>query len=786
MVQTTRFFRQTLLLSALLLLTAAGKVAAQIPSIGNWRVQIPYSNPIAVQDAGDEVFAGNALSVYRYRKSDGNISRLSKVNLLSDIGLNNLHYHESRDALIIAYSNSNVDVLRGERIFNFPFIQNQNIVGDKNIYGVGFLGDSAYLACGFGIVVLDLEMEQSPASYFFTDAGGTPIRVNDVEASGEFLYAATPDGIYQANLSDGLLEDFSRWILLGTGSGLPAGEIDELFTFDGAVNVRVDQQLYAFDGSGWLPWYDAGEWSIRATSLSADQLLLTEYFGSGTEPDSSRISVLGPEGLVQEIQGEFLSTPMQAERDASGDFWIADLIRGLLHYRSESEITSINPDGPLTALSFAMASGNGKVVVAPGSVNGSWNKLFNRDGFFVFTEFGWNNVNRFNQPAMDSVTDVLAATVDLSSGTTWLGSFGDGLLEYTVDGTLTIYKQNSALQGATGDFSNYRVAGVGLDPVTGHLWIANNGAARSVVVRTRGGEWYNFPSGLPASAGDALVQCVVDDFGQVWYVVTRSGGILVYDPGQDVASATDDRKKNLGLGAGNGNLPTTQVLCLVKDLDGEIWVGTEEGVAVFYNPGAVLEPGTAGDAAQIIVELDGFPAILLEDEFVRVIAVDGANRKWIGTDNGVFLLAEDGLEQLVHFTEENSPLLDNRVLSIVVNGETGEVFFGTEKGIISYRGEATEGGLTHSNVEVFPNPVREDYDGPIAIRGLVNDADVKITDVAGRMVYETTALGGQAIWDGRCVDNGERASTGVYLVFSADPLGQEKFVTRFLLIRGNR
>ena len=120
-----------------------------------------------------------------------------------------------------------------------------------------------------------------------------------------------------------------------------------------------------------------------------------------------------------------------------------------------------------------------------------------------------------------------------------------------------------------------------------------------------------------------------------------------------------------------------------------------------------------------------------------------------------------------------------------MNGQTGEVFIGTEKGVISYRGEATEGGITHEDVYVFPNPVREDYDGPIAIRGLVQDAEVKITDVSGRMVYETIALGGQAIWDGRRVDNGERVSSGVYLVFSADPnLGQEKMVTKFLMIRG--
>jgi ligand-binding sensor domain-containing protein len=784
---TRKFSCLFFLLVSVCLLPAFLPIAAQaqLPALGQWRVQIPYNNPIAVQDGGDEMLVANALSVYRYAKTDGSITRLSKVNLLSDIGVQSLFAHPQDDVAIIAYTNSNVDVLRDQQVFNFPFIRNQNIVGDKSIYQVGFSGDSAYLACGFGIVVLDLVREQSPATYFFTNSSGSPIRVNDVALFGDWIFAATAAGLYQASRSDGLLEDFSRWTLIGSSSGLPAGEVDQLFLYEDRLHALADDVLYAFDGSGWLPWYDAGEWTIRHVSSRGAELLLTEFLGSVTGPDSTRIRVLQSESLAQTLQGDFLSLPMQAVRDAAGDLWIADLIRGLLRYRSEADVLTINPDGPLTSQVFSLISGLGNVVVAPGSVNGSWNKLFNRDGFFQLTEFGWNNINQFNTPGMDSVTDILAAVIDPNTGTTWLGSFGDGLLEYKSDGSLTIYKQNSALQGAVGDFNSYRVAGVALDPRNGNLWMANNGAARSVVVRTRNNEWYNFPSGLPASAGEGLVQCVVDDFGKVWYATIRSGGILVYDPGSDIASSADDRKKNLGLGAGNGNLPTTQVLCLAKDLDGEIWVGTEEGVAVFYNPSATLEPGTAGDAAQIIVELDGFPAVLLEDEFVRVIAIDGANRKWIGTDNGAFLLSEDGLEQLQHFTTLNSPLPDNRILAITVNGQTGEVFFGTDKGIISYRGEATEGGTVHEDVYVFPNPVREDYDGPIAIRGLVQDADVRITDVDGRMVYATTALGGQAIWDGRRVDNGERAATGVYLVFSSDPFGVEKLVTRFLMVRGN-
>jgi hypothetical protein len=187
------------------------------------------------------------------------------------------------------------------------------------------------------------------------------------------------------------------------------------------------------------------------------------------------------------------------------------------------------------------------------------------------------------------------------------------------------------------------------------------------------------------------------------------------------------------------------------------------------------------DAQQIIVTVNGVAGYLLETERVSTIAVDGANRKWVGTSNGVFVLSPDGTEQVAYYTVDNSPLLSNVIMDIAIDGESGEVFIGTDKGLVSIRGEATEGGEEHSGVLVFPNPVRENYDGPIAIKGLANNANVKITDVNGMLFYETTALGGQAVWDGRNY-NGERAKTGVYFVFSSNEDGSSKNVAKLLII----
>ena len=273
----------------------------------------------------------------------------------------------------------------------------------------------------------------------------------------------------------------------------------------------------------------------------------------------------------------------------------------------------------------------------------------------------------------------------------------------------------------------------------------------------------------------------IDNIGQKWVVVPSGVGLVVYNDNNTIEDVQDDQDRILNSALGSGNLPSTSVYSLAKDRDGEIWVGTNKGVAVFYNPENVFT-GNDFDAQQILVTVDGYVEYLLANETVTAIAIDGANRKWLGTQNaGIFLVSPDGTEQIHHFTEENSPLFSNTITDIAINNQTGEVYIGTSKGLISYISDATQGYESHQNVTVYPNPVRPDFNGIIAIKGLVEDADIKITDLNGTLVLETTALGGQAVWDGKN-GYGERVQTGVYLVFSSNSFGTETNVAKILFI----
>jgi ligand-binding sensor domain-containing protein len=221
---------------------------------------------------------------------------------------------------------------------------------------------------------------------------------------------------------------------------------------------------------------------------------------------------------------------------------------------------------------------------------------------------------------------------------------------------------------------------------------------------------------------------------------------------------------------------------MALDKNGELWVGTSGGVAVYSNPEKIWKDEYMYASRPGLNLKDGKFHPLLEKETITTIAIDGANRKWFGTkSSGVFLISADGETELEHFNSENSPLLNNEITDIAINQTSGEVFIGTVSGLISYMGDATTANDAFSDVYVYPNPVRETYEGPIVVKGLVNETDVKITDISGNLVYKTTSLGGQAIWDGKNL-NGNRCKTGVYLVFLNDALGEQTKITKLLFI----
>jgi hypothetical protein len=303
----------------------------------------------------------------------------------------------------------------------------------------------------------------------------------------------------------------------------------------------------------------------------------------------------------------------------------------------------------------------------------------------------------------------------------------------------------------------------------GKYWIADY--TNGLLSNSQG----NYKSFSPSST-DTLYQTrkdsiVTDLDGNIWKRQGDYGGILVEN--------TKNQRQLIYTGVGAGNLPSNTVKSLALDRDGQMWVGTDKGVVVFDSPNAVFS-GKNFDAYTPVFE----KRRLLGNETITSIAVDGGNRKWMGTKNGIFLFSPDGTELVSNFTEKNSPLPTNEILYITAEPKTGEVYMRTTKGMVSYRGTATEGSLkqVENAVKVFPNPVRPDFEGQIGIEGLVENAYVKITDVVGSLVFETRANGGTVVWNGRTLAGG-RVETGIYLIFSGNSKGEETLVSRLAVVK---
>jgi ligand-binding sensor domain-containing protein len=373
--------------------------------------------------------------------------------------------------------------------------------------------------------------------------------------------------------------------------------------------------------------------------------------------------------------------------------------------------------------------------------------------------------------------DFITVAIDPRDESVWGGSFGGGLLHILPDNQLQIFKQNSPLTEAVGDPGNYRVAGLAFDQEN-NLWISNFGSNRQLHVLKNDGKWMSFTAPFFVNQ-NAAAQIVIDDANFKWIQSPLGNGLIVFDHNNTIDNAADDKWRMLRQGAGLGNLPSNYVMSLAKDKSGFIWVGTDNGVAVFQCPQSVFQNGC--EAVWPIIKEDAFANYLFKGQEVRSIAVDGADRKWMATASGAWLISADGDKVIAHFTETNSPLLSNDIKSITINGQTGEVFFGTAKGICSFRSTATEAEETKNNVLVFPNPVPPSYQGTIGIRGLPGNSVVKITETNGRLVYQTRAQGGQATWNGKTY-TGEQAASGVYLVIALDDLKQEKVVTKIVII----
>lgn len=771
------FSKKSINLFVLLALQPILPVLAQIETgIGQWRDHYSQRSGRLVLEAQNKIYCANERGMFYFDKSDQTVNRLSNTNGLSDIGVSALAYDNQSKTVVVCYENANVDLIQNNRIINIGDIKRSTfITGAKRINNVVIRNQFAYLFCSFGIVVIDLQKFEVRTTYYpgettYTDVRGGTFR-------NDSLFIVANNGVWVSSLNNPFIVFYQGWQRLQQFSATTHSYIvqlnGEIFLSKSSSVANADTVYRLTSGSKAVVFSNA---TVNDLSVSSERLIVTTR---------DLCNVIRPsDGNTEYIYTFFQPFGPQmnaaiAEKNDPNQFWIADARLGLVSYKN-FDVKVIKPEGPFSDEAFYMTQNLSDVWVTAGRYDASFTQSFNRNGLFYYRDNRWESIVEKNFDAFIPFTDVVGAAInprDPAHG--YLVSWGSGAAEVKNNEIISIYNSsNSSLQSIS-QGSTVRSGGVTFDKDDA-VWFTNAGNNTPVSMRKKDGSWKNFTfSGSTNNRTPTQILC--DSSNQKWVLMPGTGILTFQNKGDQI-----DKWKLLTDQTGAGQLNTNTPLCIAQDLDGQIWVGTSKGVCVFYNPEAVFSdnlPASSRDAQRIIIKTTGFNQYLLESEIVTCILVDGANRKWFGTRNGgIFLVSPDGTEQIHNFSVNNSPLPSNNILSLGMNYKTGELLIGTERGIVSYRGTATYGDTKFGDVYVFPNPVRENYSGPVTVTGLVRDAEVRITDVAGNLVYRAKADGGQLVWNGLRT-NGERPATGVYLVFCSNNDGSETLVTKFLYVK---
>ncbi len=754
---------------------------------GTWTYYFSYSNATKVVHTGSKVYCATEGGLFFIDLTDNSLHTISTGDGLSDIGIQTLAWHESLKLLMIVYKNSNIDLITNNRIINLGDIKRKLLAGDKTIYNILFTGKDAYLSCGFGVVAVNLERAEIKGTYHIGENGST-IKVFDTETDGRYLYAATERGILSVSLEGANLLDYNSWTRLET---VPHAneKFSHLAMLNGNLMAVYTTDQYAGDES-YL--FGNGQWKrivpevtyFNDLSVNSDRVVATSREEIFVFDHSLNLIGRYKEYMI-ENQTVFPIQPRSAISDPDGSLWIGDYSLGLIRHSGQKSVQLL-PSGPLSNVVFSLTTFQDDLWFTPGGRSDSWNNQFRQPVFQLFREGEWSGFTKKEFPGMTGFWDIVQVVADPGDKNhVFAASWGGGVLEFKNNQLVNRYNnQNSILQTAIPEMPlepYTRIGGMAFDSEK-TLWVTNSQSSNGLCSLSPAGEWKGYElteiSGLQFSIG----QVIVTQNNDKWVVAPRGHDVYV------VNKDGTKKKQLLVTSYFNNNEQEiynrmNDVYSIAEDLNGDIWIGTSVGVAVFSNPRQIWQTSEYF-AYQPSLELnDGLYHPLLETETVSAIVVDGANRKWLGTKkSGIYLVSQNGDREVHHFTSENSPLLSNNITSMALSGNTGELFVGTDKGLISYMTDAPKGKDDYSLVYAYPNPVRETYQGDITIAGLVNDSDVKITDVAGNLVFKGKSLGSKIIWDGKNL-NGRRVSTGIYLFFCSDPVGEKSHTGKLLFIK---
>lgn len=763
---------------SLFLLLLVLPLMANALKLGEWQVYRSYHKATQCVMDGKMLYVNYNGNLLTYDSEDGDIRTYNSLTGLNGITITHLGYCSKAKCLVLVYDDCGIDIMDEHgNIVNMAALKNKDISG-KTINALTISGTMAYLSTDFGLVELDVK------EAIFRNTYNLKQSVKAMASLGDAYYLATANGLLRGRTSDNLF-DVNAWAMIAPGkwTSLYASENNLIGAADNMM------QYYTPDkGTTSLPYgwnnesFDAGDAVVwRAT----DKM----YICSKGTKDVKPLNIEGQKEYWTSLQlkGKTL--------------WACEGEEGLCGYTEKDGTFVANgkvitTNSPQRDLAYQLSWVGDRLLVAGGRNDGEM-EYFSPTAM-IYEDNTWTAFTEMQVPAerpnMRIVNTTNLQQDPMDANHHFASLYRTGLCEYRDGKFVKLYdsSSNSSLLSILPDNDHYynyvSCSGAQYDK-EGNLWMLNSLCPDVVKVMAADGKWYSLHYDEITKAplcDNYLLHSSGIKFLNIRWNTPR--GFFAFDTKGTLSTVKDDRHRLRSTIVNQDGTTYTPdfFYCLTEDLDGRIWCGTDLGLFVINDAEEFFKDNFRFEQIKVSRnDGSGLADYLLNGVNISCVAVDGGNRKWIGTHgNGVYLVSADGQEMIHHFTIKDSPLLSDDICDIAVHPTTGQVMIGTTKGLCSYMADATEAmkELDADNVLAFPNPVTPDYAGPIVVRGLTMDSEVKILSASGQTVWSGVSTGGMFTWNG-CNRQGKRVASGVYHVVANTSDGEKAIVTRIVVIR---
>lgn len=768
-----------------LLIFVKTSVFSQV-AVWDWRIHFAYKAPSEIATDSKTVMCafGNGLLEYDIEANETSI--WSYTNALSDVKISTVFYDAVSESYWVGYESGNIDKIYRNTVFNIPALKLANVIGSKKINSFTEKNGTIYAVSDFGILVLNPLKNEVRETYYTNNQSYNNLKI---EFLNDSIYVLTNKGLFTAHKNNPILSDYGQWTLL-PNMAITSSETELNYTkmtlFDNQLIINKNKDGYGDDTTliyknGIISQLPMDDYELKDLKVFDKQLFVVHQYGVNvfdvlfTEKDRF---------FTYSFSNNM--TPLVLTKTNKGVFFIGDNEHGMVKYLNNWNATKLTPNGPADNLFYRANSSKGELIFSAGKISGG-GATYSNSGVYTFKDEEWNYYSRSNQQMLDTfnVWDMNGIAINpKDENEIAISACGDYSLLIMKDKAQIseVYgHKNSIIEPKFNQTELSCVSEVQYDK-KGNLWMINPFALRPLKVLTKDGIFYDFKTGSNTS-NRFVEKLTLDDNGNPWFTVPGVG-VVGFFPHGTIEDPSDDTYKILDDGENTGALPSKDVTDIVLGKDGKLWITTSTGFSILSNPASVAD-ATYGNynTYRPKIEFESNTEYFLGETYITCGTVDGGNRKWLGTESaGLFCLAEDGYGILYEFNTSNSKLISNSIYDVEFNGKTGELFVLTDKGLTSIRVDASDGRDDYKDVIVFPNPVQPDYEGIVTIQGIKTDSDVKVTDMAGNIVYETSSHGGTATWNCRKV-TGEKVATGVYLFWTAPKDGKGRKVGKVTVIR---